>query len=51
MIDFSKKVRITLINLRGEYKHYAKQFNDERHFNNWVDMMERYGLKQIGVYQ
>ena len=50
-VDFSKRMSITLINNRGEYVSYSKQFNDERHFNNWIDLMARHGYKQIGVHQ
>jgi hypothetical protein len=29
-------------------RSYAKTFNDERHMDNWVAMMERKGAKHIG---
>jgi hypothetical protein len=53
MIDYSKEVRVTLISIYGgdKYRHYLKKFNDERHFDNWVNLMERKGFKFQDVYQ
>lgn len=49
--DFSRKVSITLINMKGEYIVFNRKFADLRHFNNWMNMMERYNYKSIGIEQ
>lgn len=33
----------------GNYKTFLKDFNDEQHMNNWVNLMIRKGHKIIGV--
>lgn len=52
MIDYSKPIYVTLIDIhKNKYKNYKKTFNDERHFDNWVSMMERNNMKYIGAIQ
>jgi hypothetical protein len=33
----------------GNYTTFKKEFNDERHFENWYDFMSNKGHKIIGV--
>lgn len=49
--DFNKPISVTLINIKGEYVVYNRKFVNDRHFNNWIDLMERYNYKQIGIQQ
>jgi len=32
------------------YKTVTKQFNDEKHLNNYIDFMEDKGYKTVGIY-
>jgi hypothetical protein len=33
----------------GNYRTFVKDFNDDRHMNNWVNLMIKKGHKIIGV--
>lgn len=41
---------IGMLTVYGNYKTFTKEFNDERHFNNWYDYMINKGHKIVGVY-
>ena len=41
--------QISLKSCYGNYSTFVKEFNDERHFENWYDFMSRKGHKVIGV--
>lgn len=34
----------------GNYTNFEKEFNDEKHFDNWYRLMSKKGHKIIGVY-
>ena len=42
------KLAIGYKNKYGKYKTVVKEFNDDKHYNNWVTAMEKYGTKIIG---
>ena len=44
------KLTITVSWQSGKYTDYKKQFNNERHYENWVDLIIRKGGKIIGTY-
>lgn len=43
------KMSISIRNKYGKYKQFSKEFNNERHYNNWFAMMVRNGNKIIGT--
>ena len=44
------KLKITVSWFKGKYETYEKEFKDERHYSNWVDLILRKGGKIIGTY-
>lgn len=40
---------ISMKSCYGNYTTFKKEFNDERHFENWYDFMSNKGHKIIGV--
>jgi len=40
---------ISMKSMWGNYSTFEKDFNDDRHMNNWVNLMIRKGHKIIGV--
>jgi hypothetical protein len=40
---------ISMKSCYGNYTRFKKEFNDERHFENWYDFMSNKGHKIIGV--
>lgn len=45
------KLTITVSWQSGKYTDYKKQFNNERHYENWVNLIARKGGKIIGTYE
>ena len=44
------KLTITVSWQRGKYVDYIKEFKDEQHYSNWVNIIIRKGGKIIGTY-
>ncbi|MHA1288770.1 MAG: hypothetical protein ACTSPB_15355 [Candidatus Thorarchaeota archaeon] len=40
---------ISMKSMWGKYKTFIKDFNDEQHMYNWVNLMIKKGHKIIGV--
>lgn len=40
---------ITTMGRSGKYSNQVKRFNNEKHFENWYNLVSRKGLKVIGV--
>jgi hypothetical protein len=51
VIDYSKLVYCTVSWKRGVYKQVIKKFNDEKHFENWYDFINKRGGDVIGIDQ
>lgn len=41
---------ISMKSVYGNYTTFTKQFNDEKHFDNWYRYISNRGHKIIGVY-
>lgn len=41
---------IGILTWNGKYKAFTKEFNNEKHFDNWYDYMINKGHKIVGVY-
>lgn len=35
----------------GNYQTFTKEFNNEKHFNNWFDYMTSRGHKIVGIHE
>ncbi len=40
---------IGILTWNGKYKAFTKEFNDEKHFDNWYNYMINKGHKIVGV--
>tara|TARA_S200002703_G_C3799488_1_gene247005 strand:+ start:73 stop:216 length:144 start_codon:yes stop_codon:yes gene_type:complete len=43
-------VTIDLKSAYGKYSSFDKEFKNEEHLNNWINLMNRKGHKVIGVH-
>lgn len=43
--------REILFKKKGEYVRYVKEFADEKHLTNYLNLMEKRGFKEIGIYE
>lgn len=44
------KKTISMKTVYNNYTVFDKQFNDNKHFDNWYNLMTRKGHKIIGIY-
>jgi len=44
-----RKASVDVKTRRGSYKVYRIVFNNSKHYHNWVDKVEDYGNKVVGV--
>lgn len=42
---------ISMKTVYNNYTVFEKEFNDEKHFDNWYKLMTRKGHKIIGIYE
>ena len=43
--------RKILFKKKGEYKTFEKEFANEKHLTNYLNLMEKKGFKEIGIYE
>lgn len=43
--------RKILFKKNGEYITYVKEFEDDKHLTNYLNLMEKRGYKEIGIYE
>jgi len=43
--------REILFKKKGEYRRFLKEFADENHLTNYLNLMETKGFKTIGIYK
>lgn len=44
------KARMDMVSPHGNYYSTDREFNDEKHMNNWIAMMTKKGHKTIGIH-
>ena len=42
---------ISMKTVYNNYTVFEKEFNDDKHLNNWYNLMTRKGHKIIGIYE
>ncbi len=45
------KLTITVSWQSGKYTDYKKQFKDEQHYSNWVNLIAKKGGKILGTFK
>jgi len=44
------KLKVTVSWQAGKYTDYTKEFKDEQHYENWVNIIRKKGGKVIGTF-